>query len=101
MNRDSMALCFKALADPNRLAVLERLAAGESCGCTLIEGAGISQPTISYHLNLLREAGLTTARKEGVWKKHFVDYGTIDQLIAYLTSLREEKGSCRNHGCGV
>jgi ArsR family transcriptional regulator len=62
---------LKALADPHRLRMLS-LIAGQSAGAPLcvceIEGEfGLAQPTISHHLKVLREAGLVTVTKRGLW----------------------------------
>jgi len=65
----TLAEAFKALGDPVRLRLLSLLAAadeGEVCACDLVEPAGKSQPTVSHHLKVLREAGLVTATKRGV-----------------------------------
>jgi len=61
-----LATRFKALADPTRLAIVNRLAAkGETCVCEL--NFGVSQPTVSHHLKVLREAGLVDVRRRGTW----------------------------------
>src|SRR6201995_2068790 len=57
---------FRPLADPTRRAVFERLtSAGELSVGELVAGAGVSQPAVSQHLALLRQAGLVTERREG------------------------------------
>src|SRR5919199_5553966 len=63
----SLAARFKALSDPARVAILNRLAgADEVCVCEF--RLGLSQPTVSHHLKVLREAGLIeVARKRGTW----------------------------------
>ena len=59
-------LIFRALADPTRRAIFERLSReGELTVRGLTEGAGVSQPAVSKHLGLLREAGLVRQRHEG------------------------------------
>ena len=66
----TLAQAFKALADPVRLRLLSMIAAapsGEVCACDLATPLGKSQPTISHHLKVLREAGLVTSRKRGTW----------------------------------
>ncbi len=67
-----LAAAFKALADPVRLRLLNLIltsAEGEVCACDLIVPVGRSQPTVSHHLRLLREAGLVHAEKRqtNVW----------------------------------
>ena len=64
-----LADAFKALGDPVRLRLLSLLATseqGEVCACDLVDPVGKSQPTVSHHLKVLRDAGLVTATKRGV-----------------------------------
>ena len=66
--RDALAARFKALGDPTRVAIVNRLAgAGEICVCAFVDDLGLSQPTVSHHLRILREAGLVASRREGTW----------------------------------
>ena len=66
---DALAARFKALADPARVEIVNRLAGdGEVCVCQLTGPLGLSQPTVSYHLKALRDAGLVeVAAKRGTW----------------------------------
>lgn len=66
---DGLASRLKALADPTRLRMLDLLAAQTAplCVCEVTERFALSQPTISHHLRILREAGLVTSEKRGVW----------------------------------
>ena len=80
-----LARRFAALSDPVRLRLLSLLATdagGAVCACDLVEPVGKSQPTVSHHLKILREAGLVTSEKRGtnVW------YAVVP---AALESLRE------------
>jgi ArsR family transcriptional regulator len=65
-----LAKGFAALADPVRLHLLSMVVSGGdegACVCDLIEPSGRSQPTVSHHLKVLREAGLVTSEKRGTW----------------------------------
>src|SRR3954465_113739 len=63
-----LATVFKALADPTRVAIVNRLAAApEVCVCDLTAAFELSQPTISHHLRLLRDAGLVESERRGTW----------------------------------
>ena len=65
---ERLASRFKALADPTRVAIVNRLAqAAETCVCDLTAAFDLSQPTISHHLKVLRDAGLVEASKRGTW----------------------------------
>ncbi|HSX21798.1 MAG TPA: metalloregulator ArsR/SmtB family transcription factor [Gaiellaceae bacterium] len=66
--RDELAARFKALADPTRVAIVNRLAAAdEVCVCDFVAALDLAQPTISHHLKVLREAGLVEASRRGTW----------------------------------
>jgi ArsR family transcriptional regulator, arsenate/arsenite/antimonite-responsive transcriptional repressor len=78
-----LARSFAALADPVRLRVFSLIAsetAGEVCACDLVEPVGRSQPTVSHHLKVLREAGLVTSEKRGTW----VWYRAVPERLAQL-----------------
>jgi len=65
MNKDIVIACLKALGDENRIRMIMLLLEGELCVCQLEEVLGISQPLVSRHLSILKQAGLVTARREG------------------------------------
>jgi ArsR family transcriptional regulator len=60
---------FKALADPTRLEMLRllRAQAGATCVCDIVDHFDLAQPTISHHLKILREAGLLSQSRVGIW----------------------------------
>ena len=53
--------------------MLELLTEGEKCGCVLLEELGISQPTLSYHMKILRQSGIVKERPVGPWKYYSID----------------------------
>ena len=66
--REELASRFKALADATRVAIVNTLsAADEVCVCHLTDTFELSQPTISHHLRILREAGLVESSRRGTW----------------------------------
>jgi ArsR family transcriptional regulator len=81
---------FKALADPTRLAIVNRLASrGDSCVCEF-NSLGLSQPTISHHLRILREAGLIeVAHKRGTWVFYRLVPEAVEALAFALGGARE------------
>jgi ArsR family transcriptional regulator len=84
--RDQLAAQFKALADPTRVAIINSLsAADEVCVCNLTEAFELSQPTISHHLKVLREAGLVeVARKRGTWTFYRLVPDAVEALAVAL-----------------
>ncbi len=94
MNQDFSKL-FKVFSDPTRLEIIRLLLQGETCGCTLIDKVPISQPTLSYHLKTITNAGLATAKREGNWIKHYINREKIEEMMIYLESLvKLEAASC-------
>ena len=79
---------FKALADPTRRAVFERLAGGEMNATALRHGLPISQPALSQHLSVLREAGLIAERREGRHVNYRVHADGLKPLTDWLGRYR-------------
>ena len=73
---------FRALADPTRLEMFRLLAAqpGPTCVCDVVDHFELSQPTISHHLKVLREAGLLRASRRGIWSFYEVDRKGLELL---------------------
>lgn len=73
---------FKALADPSRFEIFRLIAAQESsiCVCDIVDRFALTQPTISHHLKILREAGLIGVSRRGVWAYYEVDRRGLDLL---------------------
>jgi ArsR family transcriptional regulator len=88
---------FKALGDPVRLRLLSMIAArgrgGEVCVCELTPAFELSQPTISHHLKLLRQAGLIDCERRGTWVYYWVLPGVLDRLAAFLTAAEPAAAS--------
>jgi len=83
----TLAEAFMALADPVRLQLLNLIAtadSGEACACDLVDPVGKSQPTVSHHLKVLREAGLVEAEKRGTWIWYSVVPTRLEELRRVL-----------------
>ena len=82
---EQLAARFKALADPTRVAIVNSLsAADEVCVCNLTATFDLSQPTISHHLKILREAGLVEASRRGTWSYYRLVPEAIEALRGAL-----------------
>ena len=81
-----IAVKLKALADPVRLRLFSSVAShigGEACVCDISVGIDVSQPTISHHLKVLREAGLLFSERRGSW----VYYRVVPEALQQLSEL--------------
>ena len=86
-----LAKVFKALGDPVRLRLLSMIASregGEVCVCEMTPAFELSQPTISHHLKLLRQAGLIDCERRGTWVYYWVLPGVLDRLAAFLSTTQ-------------
>lgn len=85
---DPDVMLLAALADPVRLAIVRQLSAdGEVCACNLDACATVSQPTVSHHLRVLREAGLVRGERRGTWVFYRVAPGVAERLAAIAAGL--------------
>jgi ArsR family transcriptional regulator len=80
---------LKALADGTRFDVFRLIAVqeGEICACDIVDRFDVSQPTIAHHLKVLREAGLITVSRRGVWAWYAVDPDGARKLESLPESL--------------
>src|ERR1700744_2929631 len=82
-----LALLFKAVADPVRLRPLSLIAChdgGESCVCDLLDAFDMTPPSVSYHLKILREAGLISSERRGTWVYYRVNPSVMTRMSAVL-----------------
>ncbi|MBI3746023.1 MAG: helix-turn-helix transcriptional regulator [Chloroflexi bacterium] len=85
---DPDARLLAALADPVRLSIVRQLAACDGvCACDFTDSRDISQPTVSHHLRVLREAGVVTAERRGSNLWYRLSPEAIAQLAALARSL--------------
>jgi ArsR family transcriptional regulator, arsenate/arsenite/antimonite-responsive transcriptional repressor len=84
-----LALVFKALADPVRLRLVSLIGAhqgGEVCVCELTDAFDLTQPTISHHLKVLREAGIIDSERRGTWVYYRLEPAALERMGALLTA---------------
>ncbi|HTG53338.1 MAG TPA: metalloregulator ArsR/SmtB family transcription factor [Gemmatimonadaceae bacterium] len=82
------ARLFHALSDETRLDILERLRGGERCVCELTDALDAEQSRLSFHLRVLRDAGLVHDRRQGRWMYYTPCTETLAEAIDALADLR-------------
>jgi ArsR family transcriptional regulator len=87
------ARLFHALSDATRLAVLEMLQSGERCVCELQDELDAAQSRLSFHLRVLKDAGLLLDRKEGRWVYYWLNPETFAELAETVGDLKPAKRS--------
>ncbi len=93
-----MAAIAKALGDPIRVQLVDvlRKHAGKVCVCELVPLFDLSQPTVSHHLKVLRDAGIVESERKGLWAYYYVLPEALTELSAWLGPCCPPE-SC---GCG-
>src|SRR5215468_10520506 len=92
---DRATQLFHALSDPTRLSILERLRFGERCVCDLTDALEAAQSRLSFHLKVLKDAGLVTDRKDGRWVYYALDPGALDELAELVSDLKARRTGLR------
>jgi ArsR family transcriptional regulator len=82
-----MAAIAKALGDPVRVQLVDVLQkhAGKVCVCELVPLFDLSQPTVSHHLKVLRDAGIVGCERQGLWAYYFVIPSALGELSTWLS----------------
>lgn len=90
---EAFAERFKALSHPVRVQILDLISqgGGEVCGCDIERHFDLTQPTISHHLKVLRDAGLITSESRGVWVHHRINLQMLDTMHDLLAMLHHRQ----------
>jgi ArsR family transcriptional regulator len=93
------ARLFHALSDETRLSILKRLRHGERCVCELTDALDAAQSRLSFHLRVLKEAGLVVDRREGRWMYYTLNGDTLADVADLVQTLAtplpgREDGCC-------
>lgn len=87
---EAWAGVFKALSHPVRLQILDLISqgGGETCACDIERHFDLTQPTISHHLKVLRDAGLISSEARGVWVHHRLNASALSALQTVIGTLQ-------------
>lgn len=93
-------ILFKALCDTKRLTILDYLKSGEKCACVLIEKMNIGQSALSYHMKILCDSGIVTARQDGKWTHYSLnkkrsEYASKRLLELTTPNIENQSNCCR------
>jgi ArsR family transcriptional regulator len=84
---------FQALSDPTRLAIVKQLASdGEVCACDFTSCCDVSQPTVSHHLKVLREAGVIACERRGTWIYYWLEPKAAQEIGALARLMSRNAG---------
>jgi len=90
---EQTARWFHALGDETRLQIIDRLSEGEQCVCELTDLLETGQSRLSFHLKILKDAGILTDRREGRWVYYALNPAAVEKLECFVGEL---KTCCQN-----
>src|SRR3954467_7394347 len=94
------ARLFHALSDETRLSILQRLRLGERCVCDLTDALDAAQSRLSFHLKVLKDAGLVTDRREGRWMYYTLNTEALQEMAEVVDNLTSEPSAAeKRSGC--
>ncbi len=87
---EKAARLFHALSDETRLELLDRLQSGEQCVCELTDAIKAAQSRLSFHLKVLKDAGLILDRREGRWMYYSINRDAIEGLQDWVEMVKHQ-----------
>ena len=91
---------FHALSDQTRLSILQRLRFGERCVCDLTDALDAAQSRLSFHLKVLKDAGLVTDRRQGRWMYYTLNTDALAEVAELVESMSSAPSLAeRRSGC--
>lgn len=93
------AALFHALSDETRLGIVERLSHGERCVCELTDALDAAQSRLSFHLKVLKSAGLVSDRREGRWSYYSLNPAAFAEAESIAAAFAEAAATAPASGC--
>lgn len=94
MDYEKMSVMMKAMADPNRMKIIDILSCGRQCACEVLEHFDFTQPTLSHHMKMLEKAGIVTVSKEGQWHFYTLRDAFVNQFMSSIIKLFSNEDHC-------
>lgn len=99
VERVSAVRIFHALSDPTRLRIVRKLRQGERCVCELTDALDAAQSRLSFHLKVLKDAGLVSDRREGRWVYYELRREALEELSTAVADLEPDYAAGKGRAC--
>jgi ArsR family transcriptional regulator len=101
MNEEIFLLQLKALSDPTRWEIINKLTENTLCACQILSDLAITQPTLSHHMKVLCDSNLVISTRSGNWNHYTLNTESFRQLSLFFgsISLKEISKACENTKC--
>ncbi|MBL1229002.1 winged helix-turn-helix transcriptional regulator [Enterococcus sp. BWB1-3] len=91
MDYESTSLILKAIADPNRMKIIDLLSNGSMCACKVLEHFNFTQPTLSHHMKILENTGIVSVSKQGQWHHYLLREDFVKRFMTDMEQLLSDK----------
>lgn len=98
-NYEEYTKVLKAIADTNRLKIIDILSCGERCACDIQQYFDFTQPTLSHHMKILIDSGLVVSRKDGTWMKYSLNLQRSNQMLYFIMGIVTPTKGCICESC--
>ena len=92
MNYVQTSLVLKAMADPNRMKIIDLLSNGDLCACEVLQHFDFTQPTLSHHMKVLENAGIVSVSKKKQWHYYGLNDEAVEGFMLFMTQLFSSEG---------
>ena len=87
MDYERTSVILKAMADPNRMKIIDLLSNGDLCACEVLEHFDFTQPTLSHHMKVLGKAGIVSVSKKSQWHYYGLNDAFVAEFMHFMTQL--------------
>ncbi|WP_207696142.1 hypothetical protein DOK67_0000656 [Enterococcus sp. DIV0212c] len=99
MDYDRISLVLKAMADPNRVKIIDLLSYSSMCACDVLKHFDFTQPTLSHHMKVLEKAGIVSVSKQRQWHHYTLREAFVKEFMGSMVQLLSDGGNdclCQN-----
>lgn len=94
MRYEEISVMMKAIAEPNRMKIVDILSCGRQCACDVLVHFDFTQPTLSHHMKVLERAGIVSVSKQGSWHYYTLQEGFTELFMDSLMRLFSKNENC-------
>lgn len=94
INYEKLAMMMKAIANPNRMKIVDILSCGSQCACDVLVHFDFTQPTLSHHMKILEDAGVVIVSKEGKWSYYSLEATFVTEFTRSVMQLFTSDNEC-------
>lgn len=93
MDYERLSLVLKAMADPNRMKIIDLLSYSSLCACDVLKHFDFTQPTLSHHMKVLEKAGIVSVNKQKQWHYYSLKEAFVREFMGSMAQLLSDSST--------